>query len=85
MPEMDKISSGEYPVSRSLWFYIKLTHASVIPGIMEYAKEFVSPRAAGEDGYLIPKGLIPLPKAERMKYQEHVNEGVVFNPSWLKK
>ena len=52
---------------------------------MEYAKEFVSPKAASEDGYLIPKGLIPLPEAERIKYQKHVNERVVFNPSWLKK
>ena len=85
MPEMDKISSGEYPVSRSLWFYIKLTHATVIPGIMEYAKEFVSPKAASEDGYLIPKGLIPLPEAERIKYQKHVKEKVIFDPSWLKK
>ena len=62
-----------------------MTHATVIPGIMEYAKEFVSPKAASEDGYLIPKGLIPLPEAERIKYQKHVNERVVFNPSWLKK
>ena len=85
MPEMDKISSGEYPVSRSLWFYIKLTHAAVIPGIMEYAKEFISPKAASADGYLVPKGLIPLPEAERMKYQKHVKEKVIFDPSWLKK
>ena len=67
-----------------IYLYIKLTHAAVIPGIMEYAKEFVSPKAASEDGYLVTKGLIPLPEAERMKYQKHVKEKVIFDPSWLK-
>ena len=33
----------------------------MIPGIQEYAKEFMSDAAAGEEGYLVDKGLIPLP------------------------
>ena len=85
LPEFELISNGTYPVSRSLWFYVKNVHAAVIPGIKEYVMEFTSKRATGEDGYLISKGLIPLPSAERMKYQKHVKEAVVFNPSWLKK
>lgn len=52
---------------------------------MEYANEFISAKSASEDGYLVPKGLIPLPEAERMKYQKHVKEAVIFDPSWLKK
>ena len=59
-PEFELISNGTYPISRSLWFYVKDAHASVIPGIREYVKEFTSDRAMGEDGYLIEKGLIPL-------------------------
>ena len=71
MPEMDKISSGEYPVSRSLFFYVKNAHAMVIPGIKEYAKQFTSAKAVGPDGYLIAKGLIPLPEEERAKFESN--------------
>ena len=59
-PEFELISNGTYPISRSLWFYVKDAHAAVIPGIKEYVKEFTSDRAIGDDGYLIEKGLIPL-------------------------
>lgn len=59
-PEFELISNGTYPISRSLWFYVKDAHAAVIPGIREYTKEFTSDRAIGDDGYLIEKGLIPL-------------------------
>ncbi|GFE66941.1 substrate-binding domain-containing protein [Litoreibacter roseus] len=61
-PTFENIASGDYPVSRSLYFYIKNAHVGVVPGIQEYANEFLSPAAAGEDGYLVDKGLIPLPK-----------------------
>jgi len=59
-PTFENIASGEYPVSRSLFYYIKKAHAGVVPGIVEYATEFASEAAAGEDGYLVDKGLIPL-------------------------
>ena len=62
VPTFENISSGEYPVSRSLYFYIKKAHVGVVPGIAEYGAEFVSERASGPDGYLADKGLIPLPE-----------------------
>lgn len=60
-PTFDNIASGDYPVSRSMYFYIKKAHIGVVPGIMDYAAEFVSEEASGDDGYLTEKGLIPLP------------------------
>ncbi|MEM9715693.1 MAG: substrate-binding domain-containing protein [Pseudomonadota bacterium] len=60
-PTFENIASGDYPVSRSLYFYIKNAHVGVVPGIEEYAAEFSSEAASGEDGYLLSKGLIPLP------------------------
>ena len=63
-PTYDTIASGDYPVSRPLYFYIKSAHVGIIPGIQEYAVEFTSARALGEDGYLPDKGLIPLPEDE---------------------
>jgi phosphate transport system substrate-binding protein len=66
-PTFDNIASGDYPVSRPLFFYVKDAHAGVIPGIPEYVKEFTSDRAWGEGGYLSDAGLIPMPDAERSK------------------
>jgi phosphate transport system substrate-binding protein len=36
-PSTETIASGEYPVSRPLFFYIKKAHIGVIPGLKEYA------------------------------------------------
>jgi phosphate transport system substrate-binding protein len=63
-PSFDEISSGAYPISRPLYFYVKKAHVDVIPGIREYVVEFASAKAMGADGYLADKGLIPLPKKD---------------------
>jgi len=71
-PDFDTISGGKYPVSRPLFFYIKAAHVGKIPGIQEYATEFTSAKAMGEDGYLPEKGLIPLADDELKKVQATV-------------
>jgi phosphate transport system substrate-binding protein len=71
-PTFDTIASGDYPVSRPLYFYIKGAHVGKIPGIQEYALEFTSDRAMGEDGYLPERGLIPVDDDELRKIQEAV-------------
>ena len=71
-PSFDSIASGDYPVSRPLYFYIKGAHVGKIPGIHDYAIEFTSNKAMGEDGYLTDKGLIPLPEPELKQVQENV-------------
>ncbi len=60
-PTFDNIADGSYPVSRSLFFYIKNAHVGVVPGIQEYATEFLSDAATGDEGYLVDFGLIPAP------------------------
>lgn len=59
-PTFENIASGDYPVSRSLYYYVKKAHVGIVPGIHEYATEFASEAAAGDEGYLVDKGLIPL-------------------------
>ncbi len=66
-PEFDSIASGKYPISRSMYFYVKNAHIGTIPGIAEYVAEFTSGKAWGPDGYLVDKGLIPLGDADRRK------------------
>lgn len=71
-PGFDAIASGDYPVSRPLYFYIKGAHVGKIPGIQEYALEFTSSRAMGEDGYLPERGLIPVDDDALRQVQEDV-------------
>jgi phosphate transport system substrate-binding protein len=84
-PEFEAISSGEYPVSRSLFFYIKNAHAAVIPGIKQYVAEFTNAKAIGADGYLVSKGLIPLPESDRAKFEKAGKSLTKFDGNVLKK
>ncbi|MEQ8696903.1 MAG: PstS family phosphate ABC transporter substrate-binding protein, partial [Bauldia litoralis] len=68
-PTFENISAQKYPVSRSLFFYVKKAHIGQIPGIKEYVQAFMDAKASGTDGYLGDKGLIPLPAGEYKKYQ----------------
>ncbi len=67
-PTFENIADGQYPVSRPLYFYVKKAHAGMIPGIKEYLSEFTSDKAWGEEGYLVDKGLIPMPEEERRQF-----------------
>jgi phosphate transport system substrate-binding protein len=69
-PTFENIASGKYGVSRALFFYVKKEHVKAVPGIAEYVAEFMNERAVGEEGYLADKGLIPLPKEERERYEK---------------
>lgn len=73
-PTFDAIASGEYPVSRSLFFYVKREHVGVVPGIQEYVQEFVSDAATGDEGYTVDKGLIPLPAADHEEMKTRAND-----------
>ena len=64
-PTFENIADGAYPISRSLYFYIKKEHVGIIPGIREYVAEFTSEGAWGDEGYLADIGLIPLPGDDR--------------------
>ncbi|WP_413718910.1 substrate-binding domain-containing protein [Silicimonas sp. MF1-12-2] len=60
-PSVETISTGEYPVSRPLYFYIKGAHIGVIPGLKEFAQFFVMDEIAGPDGPLAEYGLVADP------------------------
>lgn len=77
-PEFETISDGSYPVSRPLFFYVKKAHVNMIPGMMEYIKEFTSEKAWGDDGYLSDRGLIPMPEEERAKFRHDALDLVDF-------
>ncbi|MES2984777.1 MAG: PstS family phosphate ABC transporter substrate-binding protein [Pseudomonadota bacterium] len=64
MPSYAAIEGGNYHVARSLYVYVKDAHLKTVAGLGEFARELTSDAASGEDGYLIMKGLLPLPKTE---------------------
>lgn len=71
-PEFDTIADGSYPISRPLYFYSKNAHVGSIPGLKAFMLEFTSEQAIGEDGYLVDKGLIPLPDDKRREMRAAV-------------
>lgn len=62
VPSTESIATGEYPVSRPLFFYVKNAHLGVIPGLREYVNFFVSDDMAGPDGPLAAYGLVSDPE-----------------------
>lgn len=64
----ETIASGEYPVSRPLYFYVKNAHLDVIPGLRDYIQFFMSDDMAGPNGPLAEYGLVSDPElAETQK------------------
>ena len=63
-PTAATIANGSYPLSRSLFIYVKKSNLGVTPGLREFVEEFLSDAASGRGGYLQGRGLIPLPAAQ---------------------
>lgn len=61
-PSVATIASGDYPVSRPLFFYVKPAHYDLVPGLRDYVAYFVSDEIAGPGGILEGYGLVPDPE-----------------------
>ena len=70
-PVFDEIAGGNYGISRSMYFYVKRQNLPLVPGLAEFIDEFTREDVWGPDGYLVTKGLIPLPEAERIAERAH--------------
>lgn len=64
------IRSGAYPIARSMFIYVKTAHARSVPGMEPFLLELLSDEAMGPYGYLVDKGLIALPAAQRARLKE---------------
>ncbi len=71
-PTFENIADSKYPVSRALYVYVKKAHIGVIPGLAEFVQEYTSDKAFGIEGYLVDKGLVPLPSTEAKKVRADV-------------
>lgn len=73
-PTPETVASGKYPISRSLYFYIKNAHYDAIPGLKEYVDLFMSEKMIGKDGLLKKIGLIPMPDEARAQARQNVQD-----------
>lgn len=78
VPSTETIASGEYPVSRPLFFYVKKAHLGVIPGLKEYVEFFMSDDMVGPDSPLAEYGLVAAPDAEREEIRKTFADGKIM-------
>ncbi|MXN44727.1 phosphonate ABC transporter substrate-binding protein [Shinella kummerowiae] len=78
VPSTETIASGEYPVSRPLFFYVKKAHLGVIPGLKEYVEFFTSDDMIGPDSPLAEYGLVSAPDAEREEIRKAFVDGKIM-------
>ncbi|WP_336294503.1 substrate-binding domain-containing protein [Bartonella sp. CB169] len=77
-PTAETISSGEYPVFRPLFFYVKKAHLGIIPGLREYVDFFISDQMIGPDSPLAEYGLIVASEKERQVQRSAFSTGTVM-------
>ena len=75
VPTVDTISTGKYPIARSMYFYVKNAHAKEIPSLKDYTNLFMSEKMIGSDGILTELGLVVLPENERSAARTKVMNG----------
>ena len=79
-PNFETISSAKYTAARPLFIYVKKAHIGVIPGLKEFAEEYVSNKAIGEEGYLSDRGLVSLDSSDLAKTRADVKSMKNFKP-----
>jgi len=84
-PQPAAISSGKYPVSRSLFFYTKNSHLSKVKGMQQYVDLFLNESMIGNEGNLTEIGLIALPKEQRASIRSRVAKHTMLTANDLKK
>lgn len=64
-PDHDTIYDHTYPLSRSLFVYVKKAHVGQVDGLRDFLLGLTRESAIGPDGYLADRGLVPLDDAGR--------------------
>lgn len=83
-PTFDNIASAKYPVSRSLFVYMKADHIGKVKGMKEFFDLYVDDKMIGSKGVLRNIGLIPMPAETLKKVQASVKAGTVLTEEMVK-
>jgi len=77
------IASGQYPGARPMFIYVKGQHVRAVRGLREFLVEYTRNSTSGPRGYLARRGLIPLPEAERLRFQQVARDLIPMAPDAL--
>lgn len=72
----ESIESGQYPLSRHLYLYVKTQHFNLLPGLSEFLEIYLSDASLAPDGVLEELGLVPLPDKDRKAMQDRLAQTV---------
>lgn len=78
IPTVQTVASGQYIVSRPLYFYVKKAHLARVKGLKEYIDYFLSNEMLGPDGALVAAGLVPLPPAQIIQQRKDFAGGKIM-------
>ena len=84
-PTSENISSGKYPISRSLFIYAKNSHRGKVKGMDEFFKLYVDDKMVGQKGVLKTIGLVPMTSDELKKVQAAVLAKTKLTEEMVKK
>ena len=84
-PTSENISSGKYPISRSLFIYAKNSHRASVKGMDEFFKLYVDDKMVGQKGVLKTIGLVPMTAEELKKVQAAVLAKTKLTEEMVKK
>lgn len=72
LPAAETILAGEYPLTRPLYFYVKLAHIGLTPGLLEFSRYLASEAVSGEGSPLQDAGLITLTAEQRQQMLQRI-------------
>lgn len=70
-PTTETMHQKQYPLTTSLFIYVKNQHIDAIPGMQKLLYEFTSERAISPDGYLADKGFVSVDEIARNRARDH--------------
>ena len=73
-PTISTISKGVYPLSRSLYVYIKAENLKKVQGLSHLMSELVSEKTLGKKGYLAEMGMVVMPEKELKREMKQASE-----------
>ena len=84
-PNFETISSGKYPIARSLYVYIKNSHRIFVGGMDAFLKYYMSEKMVGINGTLRKIGLVPMSDKEYKEVRKVVLAKTKLTEAMVKK
>jgi phosphate transport system substrate-binding protein len=69
-PTPETLASARFPLTTTLYVYVKDRHLRPIPSLQQFVYELTSERAIAPDGYLSELGLVPLDEISRNRARD---------------